>query len=457
MLTVGDRQTPYQRLAAGRALALDIQGPIWLRLLARPLGQSGDMSYRLSVEDRGRTYRSYLLQGKVSRRARLENHPDGGIAAANEVVFPLAAGRHRLRIRASRGLPMLLRVQVATADEQAAQLTPARWSLGGRFASFYDDNILRYSEKFIERFERGQDPGRFHVDSLDDVVQRVDLTLGRRFPGVRRRPALLELYLEHRAYSRNPIKDWTKVAASWQQDLGLGRRLGVVASWAPSFYVRHLRDSDLTGSGGNDPFRAFEFDRAELRLEVAHRAATSFDLRYHLGLADFRHAAAFREFDSQNLFAGLRLDQRVGRGWRLSYGLEQTISGARGYDEDGETLATSDDTDPSFRQTDLMLAARYRFPGKRRSTLFLQAEAGLREYTTDKPATQAPLHAGRRDDLLRFYLSWRLSLSSRYGLTVFAQTRDRSSDAPIRLDIGEEKDYKQFELGARVSVRFGTW
>ncbi|MEM6455015.1 MAG: hypothetical protein AAF772_07965 [Acidobacteriota bacterium] len=452
-LTVGAGRAAYRHLAAGETFAIDVDGPAWVRVLARPIGQRAAMRYALAVAEAGRALRRYQLDGAPSRRARLA---DGtAVCAANEVVFAVGPGRHQLRFRTGDALPIALRAETATIDA-AAEAAGAPWRLRARLASYYDDNILRYSQRFIDRFDRGQDPRRFRVESLDDVIQRVDLGLEREIAGWDRRPARVGVDVEHRAYARNDIKDWTRVAATFAQDLGLDRRLTARASWAPDFYVRHLRDSDLTGgTGGTDPFQAFAFDKGEVRLSYRHAPRRPLRFTYHLGWATLRHTDAFREFDSDNLFAGVRLDQRVGRGWRLSYAVEHTESDARGFDEPGETRATSDDTDPTYRQTDLMLAVRYRFDGPRRMTLFLQGEIGLRTYTTDKPERLAPLHAGREDDLLRLYASWQIDLTRRYGLTVFAQLRDRSSSAPIRIDIGVEKDYAQYEIGARLSARFG--
>ena len=36
--------------------------------------------------------------------------------------------------------------------------------------SFYDSNILKYSDKYIQRFENHQDIGRFHINRYDDLA-----------------------------------------------------------------------------------------------------------------------------------------------------------------------------------------------------------------------------------------------------------------------------------------------
>ncbi len=460
---VGNSRSLYHLLEAGQPLELSVDGPAWVRLLVRPAGFDHG-SYALEVERsprrrangaRGKSYRAYRIDTSPSRRARLSTAPGLVVGKANEVVFAVGRDRRHLVLRAAQRL--LIRPQVAerTGDRLPGSQAPA-WTTRARLAGFYDSNILRYSDKFIRRFDNGEDPDRFRVESLDDTVVRADLYLRRGFAGLGGKPAEAGVGIEHWDYQRNDIKDRSRFSATWQQELRHGRLLAASINFAPSFYVRHLRDSDLTGSGSTvDPFQAFEFERAEARLRLSQELGASLTARYHLGAASFRHTPAFREFDSTNLFGGVRLDQQLSRRARLSYAFEYTDSSARGYDQPGEALATSDDTDPAYRQLDLMLAARFRVPGKRRQIIFLQAESGQREYTTNKSTDSAPLHAGREDDLLRLFASWQLDLSKRYRLTVFGQSRERSSTAPIDLDIGVEKDYEQWEAGIRVSAKLG--
>ncbi|MEM9290652.1 MAG: hypothetical protein AAGD01_03130 [Acidobacteriota bacterium] len=455
-LVVRGSRTPYRLFSGDERLEATVEGPARVRLLIRPTEQRSEMSYRVTIFRDGKPFRSYLLDGKPSRRARIEGADLVPVGEANELVFALPAGQHRLAVETSEGLGWLARAQVVSGGPgRSAHSEAPRWSGRARASAYYDSNILRYSDRFIRRFDAGQDPGRFRVESLDDVVVRGDLDLHRHFSGFGGREARIGLDLTHRAYQRNGIKDWSQIAAHWRQELGAGRDLELRLSQLPDFYVRHLRDSDLTGNIGVDPFQAFEFEKSEARLIYRHSAGAAFDLRYHLGLAQFEHSSAFQEFDSDNLFAGVRLDQHLRRGLRLSYAVEFTDSDAQGFDEPGETRATSDDTDPSYRQVDLMVASRFRLSGERRSTLFLQAEYSIRDYTTDKPSSRAPLHAGREDKQIRLFASWTLSLNDRLDLIAYGQWRDRSSSAPVRLDIGVQKDFEAYEIGARLATRFG--
>ncbi|MEO1366661.1 MAG: hypothetical protein AAFX50_05760 [Acidobacteriota bacterium] len=451
VLTVGDRRTPYRLLGAGEELELEVSEPAWVRLLARPVGDDRAADFTVDVSRGDRPYRSYRLDARPARRARLDGRPNLAVAGASEIVFPARPGRP-FTVRA--GERIAIRAQVA--DRADAPGPSGRWTTRARVSSYYDSNILRYSDRFIQRYEDGTAPRRFRVESLDDTITRAEVDATRRFTGFGGLPARLNLGVEHRAYARNSIKDWSRFRAEWRQDLRRGQSVSLRLEEATDFYIRHLRDSDLAGAGSTtDPFQALSFTRSEARARYAREVGASSDVRLELRWRRLDYAETFRELDSDDWGASLRFDHRLGRRTQLSLTVEHLDSSARGFDEPGETRFDSDDSDASHRQLDVVAGARFQLPTERRQSLFLQAEVGRREYTTDRPPAEAPVHAGREDDFLRLYGAWSIDLSSRYQLTVFAQSRERSSTAPVNLDIGIERDYEQWEAGFRITARYG--
>ncbi|MEM1178180.1 MAG: hypothetical protein AAGM22_07545 [Acidobacteriota bacterium] len=451
---VSKKTTPYRAADLGESLELTVDGPAWVRLLTRPIGVDEAATFNVVVERDGDPFRSIRIDNAPSRRARLVGEKHLRLGVAREVVFAAESGRSTYAISGADGA-LAVRAQVAPRDP--AKLIPGEvrpsWSTRARISSYYDSNILRYSDRFIQRFDNGQDPGRFRVESLDDVVHRADLDIDRRFTGYDGQPARFSFGLTHRAYQRNSIKDWTQGRLRLRQNLRGGRSLGLFATSATDFYVRHIRDGDLRGTTA-DPFQAFEFEKSEVGLRFTQELGASWLLSLDLSQARFRHSENFREFDSEDSKARLRFDHQLTRRTRFSYAVEYTDSDAQGFDEPGETRATSDDTDPTYRQVDLILSARFELPTERRQVIFIQAEAGEREYTTDKLPSVAPLHFNRTDDLFRLFASWDIRLTDRLNLTVFGQLRDRSSTIPDDLDVGDVKNYDQYEAGVRLTARF---
>jgi hypothetical protein len=46
-----------------------------------------------------------------------------------------------------------------------------KWSISLSLSPYYDSNILKYSNKYIERFKNGEDEGRFHIHSIDVLTK----------------------------------------------------------------------------------------------------------------------------------------------------------------------------------------------------------------------------------------------------------------------------------------------
>ena len=45
-----------------------------------------------------------------------------------------------------------------------------KWRLTLSIGPYYDSNVLKYSDKYIERFKNREDPGRFHINRIDDLT-----------------------------------------------------------------------------------------------------------------------------------------------------------------------------------------------------------------------------------------------------------------------------------------------
>ncbi len=72
IVVVGETETAYRRVDAGKSARLSLAGPAWVRVLSRPLGasatSSGAQSYGLAVLKDERPFRSYRLAAKRSER-----------------------------------------------------------------------------------------------------------------------------------------------------------------------------------------------------------------------------------------------------------------------------------------------------------------------------------------------------------------------------------------------------
>ena len=45
-----------------------------------------------------------------------------------------------------------------------------KWEIRLTLNTIYDNNILKYSTKYIERFQNREDEGRFNINTYDDLI-----------------------------------------------------------------------------------------------------------------------------------------------------------------------------------------------------------------------------------------------------------------------------------------------
>ena len=84
----------------------------------------------------------------------------------------------------------------------------------------------------------------------------------------------------------------------------------------------------------------------------------------------------------------------------------------------------------------------------------LETKMGLfkRYYSSSHPWQLDPLHAGRVDKYLRFFINYKLRLNKSWDLKAYYNWfgRESTSTAPNKLFISNEKDYRNNVFGLEV-------
>ena len=456
---VDGRVRTYFHLAPGERVRVEFTGSGVMEVLGRVLiGSQSDRSTRLLYRVDGGDLHTTQWHAKEAPGAFLVSRA-GELSSLQKARVAVGPGRHVLELRLRGGRAAAIRVRLAAlkdGERVAVSRRPARWSSQIRAGSWYDSNILRYSQKYIDRFENGSEPGRFQVESLDDVVTRLDLRLHRSFRGFGGRGARVHVSAAAHAYAENEIKNWNRVELGWRQDLGAGFRLDLRASAVPDFYLRHQRDIDLQGitaRGVAPSFDAFSFSTGALDLAVRKRFSRALSLRFETRWATHDYIEGYDEFDDEQWRVGLRVDHQPSRSWSWAARYRYTRSDARGYDQPGETRALSDDADASYEQHGVELFASRSWAEKE---LRLEASAADRQFLTTKSPTIVPLYAGRED------LRWRVGTFVDFPLrsesdlegTIYVEWQQRTARSSISsFDLAREKDYELVIAGFRLAFR----
>jgi hypothetical protein len=331
----------------------------------------------------------------------------------------------------------------------------------------YDDNILKYSEKYLERFLSGQDFGRFHIETYDDVILKPSLQVGATLNIFKKQKSKLSLSYNYNSYIVNDIKNWQFISIGFQQNFLKKASFRIAYSYVPDFYVRHFRDEDMVeyfkeiyGFGYiPESFVPFSFSKDNYSIWVQNTFFKRTRVRLSLDYAQYFHNEHYTEYDCDNLYYGVHVFQGIGKKVDLELGFEFMTSDAKGYDEPFETKETSDDADADNEGDSFFLGASWELPKllKMNHSVGAGIEYLIRYYTTENYVELDPEHAGRVDYVVNLDINYRLKLSKSAEIGAFYKWFGRDSKTTSELNsnyVSDEKDYKQSQVGLEFTYNF---
>jgi len=332
-----------------------------------------------------------------------------------------------------------------------------KWTISLSLNPYYDSNILKYSEKYIERFKNGEDEGRFHIHSIDDLTfgYSAGLTYSDEILGNQK--TVFGVGFDSDAYTYNSIKTWYIYNIFWRQYITSSTSFFLSYSYIPGFYVRHFRDEDWVKYFGYTPetFQPYEFSKDDISVWVQHilpwkttRARLYFSyMKYFLNQSN-------TEYDSEDFLYGFRIFQSLTDDLDFNIGYYYTTSDAKGFDEPVETKLTADDSDASNYEHIYFAGLDYMLPKvfSLNNDISIDVQYQRAFYTTDHYLELDPLHAGRYDYNYRFVVNYNLDLFKDFSISAYYNWIGRESSTSAeenREYVSNEKDYTQYRVGLR--------
>lgn len=350
------------------------------------------------------------------------------------------------------------------ADDKQKQKKADKWALSLSVKPYYDSNILKYSEKYIDRFKNGEDPGRFHISSIDDLTigYSAGLTFTDEFFG--KMKTIIGTGYNSDAYSINSIKTWATFNIFFRQQITSSTTAQFSYSYIPEFYVRHFRDDDWVKYYGYTPetFRPYIFSKDDFSFWLQQilpwkttRARLYFTYdRYYLDESN-------TEYDSNDYMYGFRVYQSLFKNLDINFGYFYTTSDAKGYDEPNETKENSDDSDATNYEHSYFAGIDYQLPKvfSRNNDVSVDFQYLRAFYTTENYLESDPLHAGRYDYNYRIYVNYNIELLENFSATAFYHWFGRESSTSAEANreyVSNEKDYTQYRVGINFNyiIRF---
>ncbi len=332
------------------------------------------------------------------------------------------------------------------------------WQAGFSISPYYDSNILKYSDKYMQRFLDRQDEGRFHINRYDDLVMQYSGEVSYQSTIIKKLKSIFSLDASYNMYTFNNVKNWTRFSISWRQYFYSKSSFMISYSYIPDFYVRHFRDEDWISVYGYTPvtFKPYEFSKDDFSFWIQHYLFKKTRLRLYASFYRYFLDENNTEYDSDDIMLGIRLFQTLTKNLSVDAGYKYYKSIAKGYDESGESKGTSDDVNADNYSHNYFAGLSYKFPRVLKMNNSLSVDLNLERtfFTTNGFYEIDPIHAGRHDKVFDLNFEYHVTLPGNTEVTAFYSLTNRKTDTPAAVNaeyISNEKSYDQYQTGLKIS------
>ncbi|HPF70632.1 MAG TPA: hypothetical protein PLQ13_08195 [Candidatus Krumholzibacteria bacterium] len=462
---IGDNGTLYYDV--GQApLVIDVVGPGALTGFARMALSGPDAAPApgvLSVAGIAAEPLALDFTFAPSRSSAWSDDRPGVPSGGRRFSVDVPAGAHRLELTAAPDLLVALTWDgpplPGAAAAGGAQGAGPSWRLGGSASVefIYNDNILAASPDDIDAFESGSYPWKFGHETTDDLVVATSLELEARRDLVSFGETRLRGRVKRWTYTHNAIKTNTDFDFFLRQYFGRDRSLELYLHTAPEQYIRHLSDRPPYVDPDTPlAWEEFRFQRNIWNLTWRQKISRSLagQLIYERNYRYYNQPFMENDIEARELRWGLGWD--ISRIFSVDVGYSYEDGNGRGVDEVGETIATSDNSDPSYVRDLYRAEMQIRWPALRPAIdridlTFLYMDY---YYTTDKTLVEDPYHVGRRDMFTKWSFEARRRISRSVTAAVATRRTERTVESPWEGDLATDKAYVQWLYWIDLTYRF---
>lgn len=326
---------------------------------------------------------------------------------------------------------------------------------------FYDDNILKYSDKYIDRFLNQQDEGRFHIKTIDDVIILTSVEMKTGYSFIKKRKTQLSGKFSRNNYIKNNIKSWHSFSFSVQQTINKNNNIKFSYALLPNFYVRHYRDAQWVKAYGYKPitFQPFSFAKESYVFSFQNSSIKKIRLRLTIDYSKYFHNIHYTEYDSKNLQTAFDLYYSLTSSVRINAGYHFEKCTTKGFDAAIETKNTSLGPDGSYIEDQFDLGAQWKIPYFVKYENSIAANVGFQYlyFTSPHAPENDPFHAHRIDKNIRFNCNYDIKFNKNFTISAFYLKNFRNSESNLKANeiiVSDEKDYNQNQIGIKAVYKF---
>ena len=312
-----------------------------------------------------------------------------------------------------------------------------------RLETDYNSNILSLSQNDLDRFENGNEPDKFLLETSDDLITsaKIELNLKHRlFAG---HTQINKVAVKYNKFLKNDFKDNYYIEFSLKQYFSKKLNFGMYYYYHPEIYVNRY-DSVIDVE---DVFRDFTYSKNNYVGKLNYSLNSKYKFDYKLGFSQLFYNEYFTEYDAQNFENGIGI-KCIPRDWiNINAGYTFKISNAKAEDAYSDAQQVTMIKDGSYqadifdlsiglptilnifsRPINLGFGAKYEH-------IYFQAENELDEY-----------HYGREDKIVTVGSDVTFKILENFSLKCFYKYKFRNTGSPYT-NVVVDKEYNLYETG----------
>lgn len=320
----------------------------------------------------------------------------------------------------------------------------------------YDDNPFSYSPEDIDKFVNNEEPHRFPIETYDDLITTLSLSAKLRRRPIADRLTTFNLHYKQHHYTLNSVKSHQVFSLNVWQSLTGASHLQLGYLFLPSYLIRDYPDWDIPHEGDHPAYVGCRFREHLFSFTLGGEIPGGFSLSafYKREIDDYNEN--FNEYNTQANRLGMQAGYEFGETLSLVLGYRFKQARAKGYDTEGETKMTSDDSDISYDRDTFLIETGLDMERKWGVPLSLNLNYSFERkcFTSQKSLWDDPYHVGREDRGHEFGVEVGYEPNSRLRLSLGYSGTIKDVDSPYPGEIDEVKDFRQNRVSTGISFSY---
>ncbi|MEA2095094.1 MAG: hypothetical protein U9P73_00175 [Candidatus Cloacimonadota bacterium] len=311
----------------------------------------------------------------------------------------------------------------------------------------YKSNILSLSQSDLNRFESGNEPDKFSLETSDDLITSAKVELNLKHRLMAGHTQINKVAIKYNKFLNNSFEDDLYIEFALKQYLSKKINFGIYYYYHPQIYVNRY-DSVLDNE---NIFRDFTYSKNNYIGKINYTLNSKYQFNYKFSFSQLFYNEYFTEYDAENFENGIGIRITPASWIRIGSGYAFKISYAKAEDAFISSQQVTIIKDASY-QADIFDLSFY-FPAV--ITVFDKPVnfnlSAKYEHTYFQAVNQLDeYHYGREDKIVAFNSDAKYKITDNISLKYFYKYKFRDTGSPYT-NVETDKEYNLYETG--ISIR----